>query len=291
MSAQQSRLPWWDEKEDATTFRQGIMELSNKYKDSAYLQSYTHDAAVLAVHTSNQHEGTLPKGFTEQQTYELLSEIWSGVDQTNCRQPSSQTWHEEGGHNSAEAKAQLLQHMKALKFITTLPGPLTEDAIKTTHAILMSGAISSSGSLLSEGYRQQGAYAGTGHIYLSAVHIKEFVVDYVQSYNAAMKSDSDPFEMAAKLFYGLIHVVHPFQNGNGRLGRLIVSYVLMANGTPFPVPLVTGHRKPVKAHKQMISYYAKYQHCERLQNFFVECCHYRWKDFASLAEEMHRLGH
>ena len=292
MPSQQSRLPWWDEQEDAAAFRKGISEMSSKFKDSTYLARYIHDAAVLAVHSSNQHEGTLPKGFTEQQTYELLTDIWSGISDKDCQEPSSQTWHEEGGRNPSEARAQLLQHMKALKFITTLQGPLTVHAVKQTHAILMSGAISGSGSLLAQGYRQQGAYAATGHIYLSATHIEEAVADYVKSYNAAVAEEgSDPFEMAAKLFYGLVHLVHPFQNGNGRLGTLLVSYVLMAAGTPFPVPLVTGHQKPVKAYKQMISYYARYQHSERLQNFLLECCHYRWKDFATLVQEMHRLGH
>jgi len=45
-----------------------------------------------------------------------------------------------------------------------------------------------------------------------------------------------------RLFYDVI-TLHPFENGNGRLCRLLFSFGIMKAGVPFPVPLTTGHTK------------------------------------------------
>ena len=47
-------------------------------------------------------------------------------------------------------------------------------------------------------------------------------------------------EPAVRLFYDVI-TLHPFQNGNGRLCRLLFSFAIMQAGLPFPVALTTGH--------------------------------------------------
>ena len=75
MSAQQSRPPWWTKQETASTFRTGIQHLQSKYQGSSHLVSYVRKTAVLFVHSSNRHEGTLPRGFTKAETYQLLTEI------------------------------------------------------------------------------------------------------------------------------------------------------------------------------------------------------------------------
>ncbi len=291
MSAQQSRLPWWTKQENSATFRTGIRDLQSRYSGSPHLAPYVRSTAVLFVHSSNQHEGTMPKGFTKAETYQMLTEIWEDVDNTDPQTKCHQTWQADGGRDSAEAKAQLLQHMRALKYISSHKGQLAEHVVKETHAILMRGAVSDSDEMLTVGYQSAAAYATTGHIYMAPDSIEEYVQDYIKMYNSAASKGTDPFEMAVKLFYGLIHLVHPFQNGNGRLGRLLVSYVLMSAGTPFPLPFMNGHHKPAKLYRQMVSHYAKHSHCDRMQNYILECCHYRWTDFAVLHQEMHRLGH
>lgn len=291
MSAQQSRLPWWNKQESADTFRIGIELLQSEYKDSLHLTSYARKTAMLFVHSSNHHEGTLPRGFTKAETYQLLAELWEDGTGIDPCEPCDQLWHEAGGRNSSEAKAQLLQHMRALKYITSHVGPLTEKIVKETHAILMSGAMQESGEKLTIGYRTTEAYADTGHLYMDANCVQKYVQDYVDRYNSGVSDGLDPYKLAAKLFYGLIHIVHPFQNGNGRLGRLLVSFVLTSSGTPFPLPFMNGHHRPANMYRQVVAHYAKHNHCERMENYILECCHYRWTDFAVLHQEMYRLGH
>jgi Fic family protein len=50
---------------------------------------------------------------------------------------------------------------------------------------------------------------------------------------------------AAVLFYEVIQA-HPFQDGNGRLSRLLLVYALARAGFPFSVPLTSGHAKAWK---------------------------------------------
>ena len=57
---------------------------------------------------------------------------------------------------------------------------------------------------------------------------------------------SDLIQVAHDLF-GDFLVVHPFQDGNGRLGRLLVAYALMQHGIPFPVTISSGNKKVSKA--------------------------------------------
>lgn len=291
MSTEEYRLPWWTKEESATIFCTELEVLQNRYSSSAHLPSYVRSTALLFVQSSNQHEGTLPQGFTTAQTYQLLTEIWDDMDDDALQAPCEQTWHADGGQGAVEAKAQLLQHMRALKYISLHKGELTEDIVKETHAILMNGAVQDTGKTLTVGYREEAAYATNGHVYMDAASIKEYVQDYIDMYNSAAHKDTDPFQMAAQLFYGLVHLVHPFQNGNGRLGRLLVSFVLMGSGTPFPLPFMNGHHRPAKLYNQIVSRYARHGHCNHMRNYILECCHYRWTDFGVLHEEMHRLGH
>ena len=37
---------------------------------------------------------------------------------------------------------------------------------------------------------------------MDAANIKEYVQDHISTYNANAKNNTDPFQMAAKLFYG-----------------------------------------------------------------------------------------
>jgi len=203
------------QEESGSQFVEGVQRMSQEHKDSVHLLQYTRDSAILAVYVSNHHEGTLPQGFTEAETYLLLEESWDSADCASLQKPSEQIWHEEGGKNVAEGTAQLLQHMKALKFLcferVSEQMRLTPEILKETHKILMDGAVTIEGAKLLTGYRSQGAYTDTGHVYMRPPFIAAAVTDYVEQYNTAAAAGVDPVKMAADLFYGLIHLVHPFQ--------------------------------------------------------------------------------
>ncbi|WP_308549186.1 Fic family protein [uncultured Parabacteroides sp.] len=62
-----------------------------------------------------------------------------------------------------------------------------------------------------------------------------FMTDLVDWYNAeAAKGVLSPVELAALLHYRYIRI-HPFEDGNGRIARLLVNYILFRNGYPMIV--------------------------------------------------------
>ena len=54
--------------------------------------------------------------------------------------------------------------------------------------------------------------------------------------------NSDPVDVAYKLFYKFAKI-HPFEEGNQRMARLLVAYHLGASGTPFPVCVTSGKKR------------------------------------------------
>src|SRR5690554_8215102 len=56
--------------------------------------------------------------------------------------------------------------------------------------------------------------------------------DLVNWYNGAEKENNlHPVELASLFHYRFIRI-HPFQDGNGRIARLLVNYILLKHGYP-----------------------------------------------------------
>lgn len=71
--------------------------------------------------------------------------------------------------------------------------------------------------------------------YASPEETPAFMTDLVDWYNAAEQSGKlSPVELAALFHYRYIRI-HPFEDGNGRIARLLVNYVLSRHGWPMIV--------------------------------------------------------
>ena len=109
--------------------------------------------------------------------------------------------------------------------------PLNNEIIKQTHKIMMNGTGK---------YRKSPVIAGY-HIFASASHIERYMEDAVFRFHEATKDD---LIMAATNLFENIISIHPFEYGNGRLRRLILSHVLiLMKCCIFPVILSSFHRR------------------------------------------------
>lgn len=71
--------------------------------------------------------------------------------------------------------------------------------------------------------------------YASPEETPAFMTDLVDWYNAAEQSgEFTPVELAALFHYRYIRI-HPFEDGNGRIARLLVNYILSRHGWPMIV--------------------------------------------------------
>jgi hypothetical protein len=283
MTMAATRLPWWKKCDNTATLEQSLSQTKAKHSSSSsgsYLSTFAKESAIVCVLLSNKLECTMPTGVSEQETYTLLSEAFD-IPVVLTELPASPTkrWSTDGSPNSAAARTQLLQHIRALKYLCydCQPGkqPLTPEMVKTTHKLLMFGATSTDGTLVNAGdYRTTPAHSGTGRIYPNANAIEKSVTKILTAFNTSLNSDK-PWEVAAQLMYDIV-ALHPFEDGNGRLCRLLAAYALMASGEPFAVPLHNGHRNCRKHYKKVILHADRCHHTSQLAAFILDCLVHKW---------------
>lgn len=77
---------------------------------------------------------------------------------------------------------------------------------------------------------------GESKPYMAPSRVPKAMVDWVRMSNALMLEPINPIVRAAKISHR-IALLHPFEDGNGRLSRLIMNTCLRADEVPFPVCL------------------------------------------------------
>lgn len=104
--------------------------------------------------------------------------------------------------------------------------PLTEDLILFLHNMLMSGIDDS----IAGRFRREGEYVRVGsHIAPHPEHVEEMINEILLSYSGDMNGYF--LEKIAK-FHLDFETVHPFCDGNGRIGRVIINFQLLELGFP-----------------------------------------------------------
>lgn len=99
---------------------------------------------------------------------------------------------------------------------------------KTTRTVVKVGSYKS---------RPNSVLTATGEEfhYATPEETPAFMTELIRWYNEESKKDAyTPIELAALLHYRYIRI-HPFEDGNGRIARLLVNYVLYRNGYPMIV--------------------------------------------------------
>lgn len=106
---------------------------------------------------------------------------------------------------------------------------VTESDIKKIHGIVMKGVIASAGQYRNYDIAVNGAGFTPPPFYDISKHMRDLL--------HALNSNPDelrPIELAAQIHYDFAWV-HPFEDGNGRMSRLLLNLILVRNGYPFAV--------------------------------------------------------
>jgi Fic family protein len=111
---------------------------------------------------------------------------------------------------------------------------LTERDLLDLHRIVLSRVCDD----FAGSYRHGAArISGSHHVPPNAM----MVADQMEELFAEIQSIADPVERAAKLHHGIARI-HPFTDGNGRVARLAMNFVLLAAGYP-PISIPTNLRQ------------------------------------------------
>ena len=138
-------------------------------------------------------------------------------------------------NNASNFCRQMINCMKAWNYLQKTSGLLLNtEIIKQSHKIMMVGEKGV------EEYRKSHVFAGY-HIFAPAGYIERYMEDTVFRFHETKKDD--PIMAATNLFGNIINI-HPFEDGNGRICRLILTHVLIQmKCCLFPVILSSFHRR------------------------------------------------
>jgi Fic family protein len=106
---------------------------------------------------------------------------------------------------------------------------ITEVQIKSVHRIIMKGIISNSGKYRSEDISVTGASFTPPPPY----EIPKLMKNLMTLINKN-PDELTPIELAAQTHYDLAWI-HPFSDGNGRMTRLLLNFILLRNMYPFTI--------------------------------------------------------
>lgn len=115
------------------------------------------------------------------------------------------------------------------KFRDTYNGKIDLDFVRTVHSLIMQNIDNESAGV----FRRTDDIGIVGcDIRISpSIEIEENLSKIIDCYYNNLKKGYHPFEEAI-MFHYCFEIIHPFSDGNGRVGREILNYMLMKNRYP-----------------------------------------------------------
>ena len=129
---------------------------------------------------------------------------------------------------------EIVNHAEAIDFLQDAlkQSDLSERFIKDIHAILFQGVkeIDFSTGDYKKVDNHVLTVSGVIHKYCPAIHVQQEMENLLAWYHLE-KSRMHPIEIAA-LFHHKFTAIHPFTDGNGRVSRLCMNFILIQQGYP-----------------------------------------------------------
>ena len=166
---------------------------------------------------------------------------------------------------------EILDHFQAYEYLlNNLDKPLTEELLKETHRLLTEHTLEYK-TRNDEVPSKPGEYttvdmcAGDTIFGEHEKLIKQVPRLLESTQNAIDGGEVHPMVIAAK-FHGFYEYLHPFRDGNGRLGRLMSNFILLKMGQPLLI-IPSSHRE---AYIAALKYIKKERTDEFLIDFFFK---------------------
>lgn len=178
-------------------------------------------------------------------------------------------------HNKSMIEAfEILDHFKAFEHLfNNLDLPLTEKLLIDTHKLLTDHTIQYTKGYAPGEYTKTRMAAGDTIFPDHETSIANIPALLEQTQQAIDKKVAHPIEIAAK-FHKYFIYLHPFPDGNGRLGRLISNFILAKAGQP--IVIIRADQKEQYIDALKISH--KHNDLSVMSSFFINTSINRMKD-------------
>lgn len=168
--------------------------------------------------------------------YEVsLTHHSTAIEGNTLTQSETQIVIEKGvtiGGKSVIEHLEIIGHKEALDFVIELASdqtPLGEREIREIHSLVMKGQANGD----SGRYRTlEVKAAGTDYAYPSHFKVAELMAEFVEWLGSG--PDLHPIDLATETHVRFV-TIHPFRDGNGRVGRLLLNLLLLRHGYPIAV--------------------------------------------------------
>lgn len=213
-------------------------------------QSYLEDFITRVVYNSNALEGST---LTRNETYALT------FDSNHCAiNANAKEIHQAINHK--RAMMQMLMRI-------TVGAPITESYLMDINDIINENI------MFGGAYREDPAnITGSSKVFPGPEEIAKFLDQFIAKYNDLV-ANGFTMEDVAKMHIDFENI-HPFSDGNGRTGRILINSMLISNNqTPIVIPLEArnDYIKLLETNnvKGMAKMFSELQEAEteRLQNF------------------------
>ena len=211
----------WNIPADATLPKKGKAKLSpllsrlREEKESRLKGGIYHRIQIDLTYNSNHIEGSR---LTKEQTRYIFETNTLGVNTENTR---------------IDDIIETVNHFRCIDYVIDhATDKITESHIKQLHALLKTNTSDSQKDWFAVGAYKKLANEVGGEATTQPSDVQQEMRALLTEYNAQEKIDLD----AILDFHVRFERIHPFQDGNGRVGRLLMFWQCLQNGvTPFIV--------------------------------------------------------
>ena len=124
--------------------------------------------------------------------------------------------------------------------------PISEECIKKIHKILTKGTYDERRYIINSErpgeYKKHDYVTGINEVGSSVENVQNDVKKLIEEINSITPKNSEEIIKTAVYTHNVIEQIHPFADGNGRLGRVLANYVLMINDLP-PIIIYNEDKK------------------------------------------------
>lgn len=155
---------------------------------------------------------------------------------------------------------------------------LSIDLIKNFHYILMKDCFTE--NLLNKGERagefKKGDYiVGLHDVGVNPLEVEENLKSLIEEINDVQINDNNALKIVS-YFHCWFETIHPFADGNGRVGRMLLNYLLIGNNLP-PIVLFENDREE---YYLVLEYFNETQEINKMVDFLDSEAYKTWvKDY------------
>ncbi|MFH1592468.1 MAG: Fic family protein [Candidatus Woesearchaeota archaeon] len=153
---------------------------------------------------------------------------------------------------------------KAVKFIRNAKKELSLDLLLKLHEICFDKTKHFAGKFRNVDVVVRNSLGEIIHAGVPKEELKNYLNDFIEWYHEN-KNEFKPLVLAAILHNQFEHI-HPFQDGNGRVGRLLLNLILLKNNYP-PINIKLEDRKE---YYQTLQEYSKKDNLKPTLNFLIK---------------------